>query len=229
MFAVATIDPRAQVVESLLRQKNKSVRWLARQLEVSHTTVGFWIEGSTAPRDDEVWDRMIHVLKRVGLPSNMPNQVGEVKPIYRTPMRMVAVGVAYCGKPNPTVEDVEWEEVRDWGDNFDRWGKKVIGSSMEDELLPNDIVIFENRRHESGNIVHAVHDNGQEEVIKVYRQIGDRKMLWSINSEHDNIQMDESWEILGVGVVRIRYLHEGIRDMREYPGGMRYRFSQSIS
>jgi SOS-response transcriptional repressor LexA len=233
-------DRRADYVEGLLGQRKKSMRWLAKQIGQSPESVSKWLAGEYSPRDDAVWQKMIEVLTASPSPLDGKPGISRVQVYAAAIIRVPVTGPTYAGKPDPAMydPDLEFEEIKDWGGNFERWGKPVVGYSMEDPndperwLEPGDRVIFENRQFQSGHIVHAV--KGDLDVVKAFRRSGDDTRLMSINREFDDIPItlapgssvsDEGWEILGVAVIRIRYMQPGnIRQQQDYPEGMRYRF-----
>lgn len=214
------LDPRANTIENLLSKHHKSVRWLAKEVNTAHTQVRAWLSGENQPRNESVWDAMLKALLSLERPEGVvPLHVSEAKPLYRTPMRYIPVGgPAYCGIPEWGKEDVSMYEIKDWGGNFDRWGKVVSGMSMFPLLEPGDIAVFENRRAEIGNIVHAHSEDS--DIIKVLAPT----TLRSINPDHPDVATPSDWEILGVLVIIIREQGGGHTITHEYKHGATHRW-----
>ena len=108
-------DNRIRTIESLLAKYGLSNRWLAKKIGVNHTSINSWLapEGSR-PRDPGVYDQMIEVLSGQGpLERNLE--------VRRTGVRVIPI---YAGIPagNPTSHnmDLDYEEVLDWGSDFER-------------------------------------------------------------------------------------------------------------
>lgn len=155
--------------------------------------------------------------------------LGLAIPVARAGYRMIPIyGAITAGQPAYTTADViEWEEMPEWGGDFERWGRVIVGESMHDEFEEGDIAIFENRRHEPGHGVHAF-CNG-EDTFKIYRVIDGAPQLWPINSEYEPIPILQAegqlnWKVKGVCIRRIRRQPRGVRDIREYPHGLMWRF-----
>lgn len=155
--------------------------------------------------------------------------LAEVVPIARSGHRMVPIfGAITAGMPAHTPADaVEWEEMPEWGGDFERWGRVITGDSMVDEFEEGDIAVFENRRHEPGHGVHA-YCNG-EDTFKIFRLVDGMPQLWPINPAYEPIPVlmadgQLNWKVKGVCIRRIRRLSRGVRDIREYPHGLMWRF-----
>jgi len=207
-------DPRMTTVESLLLKYGLSNRWLAKKLGVNHTSVNSWLspEGSR-PRDSRIFDQMIDILSTMG-PKERNLE------LRRTGVRMIPV---YAGIPagNPTSHnmDLDYEEVLDWGNDFERWGRIINGYSMAKILLPSDIAVFENRRFENGDVVHAYKDG--DDCVKAIRGNGDKAELWSFNEDYDSFSA-QGWKAKGVLVQRIRRGSYGTKSVIDFPHGLKW-------
>lgn len=149
--------------------------------------------------------------------------LGREVPVARTGYLMIPIyGAITAGKPGYTLTDViDWEEMPDWGGDFERWGRIITGESMLPEFEEGDIAIFENRRFEPNHAVHAF-CNG-EDTFKVYREMPAGPELWPINEAYDPFSAKD-WNVKGVCIRRIQKKERGIRDIREYPHGLIWRF-----
>jgi SOS-response transcriptional repressor LexA len=157
----------------------------------------------------------------VSRPVGTKNIGGRV-PVARVGFRNVPIyGALTAGAMAYTLSDVlDYEELPDWGGDFERWGRIVSGPSMEPEFVDGDIVIFENRRHEDGHAVHAF-ANG-EDTFKVYKRTAEGERLFPTNSEFDPLEAKE-YNVKGVVVARIRN-ERTHKDVRWYRGGYRHHF-----
>lgn len=205
-------DPRLGQIERLLMETGRSVRWLADQIGSTHTTLGSIIAGQTKnPRDPHVIDRALEVL--ADIPKNrkriatMPKQLRSI-PVYTTIM---------AGEPGYYDADVDYEEIPEWGGEFQRWGRVVQGESMEPILRSGDIVIFEDRQHDSGAVVHAF--SAGTDCIKCFRMVNGEPRLVSFNPDGPEFSGKE-WNVKGVCVGRIRYGGYRSRSVMEFPGGL---------
>lgn len=212
-------DPRAKQILALLDSRRKSIRWLAREIGHNQAAVNNWLSGINGPRDDSVWDTMLRAVSPNA--SAKPSIVAETRTVYRTGIRVIPLaGEGYAGVPLWGASDVTEIEVKDWGNNFDRWGKVVSGSSMSPLLEPGDIAIFENRRHEIGHVVHANKEG--YDVLKVLAPT----LLRSANREFEDVP-NVGYDVLGVLVMRIRDRGQGVTETTEYRHGATWRFEPS--
>jgi hypothetical protein len=94
---------------------------------------------------------------------------------------------------------------------------------MNPEFEDGDVAIFESRGADDGHGVHAFKEG--DETFKVFRAVGDSRELWPTNTDPSYIPFSATdWDIRGVCIRRIRRQSHGIRDIREYPQGFRWRF-----
>lgn len=215
MFLMATLDPRAQLVNAALTRNGLSMRWLASRVETSHVSVGQWLSGTARPRDQGVWRRMLAVL--ADYERDAQGQPGVS--VERLGLRQIPVypGLS-AGVPNTLQSDVSMIEMKDWGSTNERWGRIVDGSSMEPYLLPGDIAVFEDRQWEPNHVVH-VYDGGTDSV-KIARGRGNSAQLVPANPHYDPIPA-AGMNIRGVCVARIRKGPNSEVTTTEYPYGMR--------
>jgi SOS-response transcriptional repressor LexA len=116
-------------------------------------------------------------------------------------------------------------DMAEWGNDFDRWGRVVLGNSMNPEFEDGDIVIFESRSAQSGrDYGHAVYATREgEDTFKVLREGDDGKLeLWPANDAYEPFSA-EGWHIWGVAIRRIRQ-GDRFEDERKYPLGFIHRF-----
>lgn len=207
-------EPRIKSIESLLSKYGLSNRWLAKKLGVNHTSVNSWLSpDGSRPRDSRIYEQMIDVLSSQG-------PIERNVEMRRTGVRVIPV---YAGIPagNPTSHnmDVDYEEVLDWGNDFERWGRIINGYSMAKILLPNDIAVFENRRFETGDVVHAYKDG--EDCVKAIRGNGDAANLYSFNEDYEPFSA-QGWKAKGVLVQRIRRGSYGVKSVIDFPHGLKW-------
>ena len=207
-------DNRIKTIESLLAKYGLSNRWLAKKLGVNHTSINSWLSpDGSRPRDSSVYDQMIEILNGQGpLERNLE--------VRRTGVRVIPI---YAGIPagNPTSHnmDLDYEEVLDWGSDFERWGRIINGYSMANILLPNDIAVFEDRRFEIGDVIHAYNDG--EDCVKAIRGKGEDLQLYSFNEDYEPFSA-EGWKAKGVLVQRIRRGAYGIKSVIDFPHGLKW-------
>lgn len=140
--------------------------------------------------------------------------------LERGGLRWIPVsGAITAGQPSASQSDPEWLEIKDWGSNFERWGRIIDGFSMEPDLLAGDVAIFENRRAEVGHVVHAFHSG--DDTVKVWRRDGERMVLAPLNTDDYKPWDAEGWYVKGVLVMLIRSLEGGVKLTYEFPHGMR--------
>jgi SOS-response transcriptional repressor LexA len=147
-----------------------------------------------------------------------------IKPVatHRTGTRFVPVYAGLsAGVPGDHHGDVEWVELMDWGTDFERWGRRIEGFSMEPLIHPGDIIVFENRRAEHSHVVHAYKDG--EDGCKVIWGHGPSASLRPVNPDYEPLPI-EGWSVKGVAVLLIRRGPDGERISIEYPYGLRHKF-----
>ncbi|MDR3691199.1 MAG: hypothetical protein P4L46_17595 [Fimbriimonas sp.] len=207
-------EPKIKTVESLLLKFGLSNRWLAKRLGVNHTSINNWLspEGSR-PRDARVYDQMIDVLTTHG-PAERNVEM------RRTGVRMIPVYAGIpAGQPTSNNMDLDYEEVLDWGNDFERWGRIINGYSMAKILLPGDIAVFENRRSDIGDVVHAYKDG--EDCVKAIRGNSEASMLYSFNEDYEPFSA-QGWKTKGVLVQRIRRGAYGVKSVVDFPHGLKW-------
>ena len=207
-------DSRVRTVESLLLKYGLSNRWLAKKLGVNHTSINSWLsEDGSRPRDPRVYDQMIDTLMAHG-PSERNLE------LRRAGVRVIPIYAGIpAGNPSSNNMDVEYEEVLDWGSDFQRWGRIITGYSMAEMLLPGDIAIFEDRRYETGDVVHAYMDG--EDCVKAIRGNGEAVMLYSFNEDYEPF-IAIGWKAKGVLVQRIRRGPYGVKSVVDFPHGLKW-------
>lgn len=151
--------------------------------------------------------------------------LGANKPAKRVGFKIVPIyGSVPAGNPACSYSDaIDVIEMPEWGGDFNRWGRVIIGNSMEPEFLDGDVAIFEDRSANTGpDFGHGVHARNvaeNEDTFKVLRKHKDGSSeLWPLNPDYDAFSA-EGWEILGVCIRRIRVGERGIEDERKYPAG----------
>lgn len=202
-------------VESLLIKYGLSNRWLAKRLGVNHTSINSWLSiGGSSPRDLRVYDQMLDLLETVG-------KAERTVEMRRSGVRTIPVYAGIpAGNPSANNRDLEYEEVLDWGSDFERWGRTVEGYSMAEILLPKDIVVFEDRRLENGDVVQAYNADG-DDCVKAWRETADGTMLFSFNEDFPSFSA-EGYRAKGVLVQRIRYGSYGTRTVTDFPHGLKW-------
>lgn len=198
---------------------------LARRLDVDHGRLSNWERG----KHDPPYEYVLKIAETLGVnvdwllgekvPMADPSR-GTHQPIYRAGIRHIPVyGSISAGNPGHNANDaIEWYEMREWGNEFERWGRLIDGWSMEPHLLAGDLAIFEDRRWEVGHVVHAYRDG--EDTVKQARKINGHLCLCPTSLDYDKIDGEE-WQIRGVCIAYVRKESDGSTTLREYPHGMR--------
>lgn len=182
---------------------------LARQLsetvgeKITPQRLGNWLNDDKEPSTNKILEAMADILDvnvdwLIGenIPMRDPTKKLQ-RPVYRTGTRWVPIyGAISAGSPASNQGDVvEWLEMREWGGDFERWGRVVEGFSMEPYLRAGDFAIFENRQWEPGHAVHA-YDDG-EDTVKVAKRVKGVLRLYPTNPDYEPIDA-ESWHVKGV-------------------------------
>ena len=221
VMAAKRIDPRVEVVRRLLKTADKDPSWLARQLGVNDVRKVYgWINGEYGPRDKTMWDRMVEIAQGATARTHelLPNI-----PLFRRGTKFIPLySGLQAGSPGAAEGDVEYLEVMDWGNHFERWGRIIEGFSMEPFINPGEIIVFEDRRPEHSHIVHAFKSG--EDVCKVYWKGDGAAKLRSINPAYEDIDA-AGWTIKGVAVQRIIKEDDGAMT-KDFNHGMRHRFEK---
>lgn len=218
-FMPTNRDPRAAQIEDRLNKSGRSLRWLAGRIGESPQKVHNWITGINSPRDPEVWNQMLDVV-RTAVSEGAARSKGIA--LHRAGTRVIPVYAGMrAGEPGSYDGDVDWIEVKDWGNNFDRWGRLIEGYSMDPLILPGDVVIFETVGHVlNGHVVHAFSDDG-EDTCKVF----DGQYLRPVNPDFEPIRTNagQKWTVKGVAVMIIRKIEHGGTVTYDYPSGLRHK------
>lgn len=195
---------------------------LARALGVSPQRLQGWLGRYDPPAS--YFSRIAEELNisldwLLGEPVPMETGTG-IKPVTRAATRFIPVyGAISAGSPACNEGDiVEWYEMRDWGNDFKRWGRVVSGYSMEPYLLERDLAIFEDQQYEPGHIVHAF--NAGDDTVKQFRKIDGQPMLCPTNPEYEAYSA-QSWHVKGVCIGYVRKEADGSVTERLYSTGMR--------
>jgi transcriptional regulator with XRE-family HTH domain len=198
---------------------------LARALGIDHGRLSNWERG----KHDPPYDMVLKIAEALGVSVDWllgekvpmkPASAEKNKPVFRSGVRFIPVyGSISAGNPGHNVNDaIEWYEMREWGGEFERWGRIIDGWSMEPVLQAGDLAIFEDRGWEIGHVVHAYRDG--EDTIKQVKKVDGRLHLCPTNADYDPID-GEGWHIRGVCIAYVRKESDGSTTLREYPHGMR--------
>lgn len=214
-------DPRSKLIEAGLRRNGLTLRWLAGRIGRAHNNIGPWLTGERKPQNQKVWGQMLEAIRDY---EESMRSAGALE-VRRVGVREIPhYSGIQAGMPGSNNGDVFPLEVMDWGTDRQRWARTVIGRSMENpddpdsDLQPGDIVIFEDREWEPGDIVHAF-DAG-EDTVKIARGRGQHVRLVPANPDFPVLD-GKRFSIKGVAVERRR---KGARDkvtIEQYPHGMR--------
>lgn len=225
-----------RLIAELIDRRFDSQAEFARMMDVTPFVVSNWCRGITRLKGEK--RRKAAALLQVPesnlvlpVPDELPlavvnptgvRNLGAKVPVGRTGYRNVPIyGALTAGAMAYTYSDaLDWEELPEWGGEFERWGRIISGSSMEPEFQDGDIVIFENRRHEDGMAVHAFADG--EDTFKIYVINKGSERLFPINPEFDPLEA-QKYTVKGVAICRIRS-DRAHKDYRWYKGGYRHRF-----
>ena len=223
MCVVGVDEAKRNAILAFLAKGRKSGSDLARALSSPERTyspqlVLNWLRGSHSPRDDADWEKMLEIAQEWAH-SPIRNTLESDVRVFRRGTRFIPVFSGLpAGNPAQGVGDVDWIEVMDWGTSFDRWARVIDGFSMESELHPGDIAVFENRRAEHSHVVHA-RKHGEDSCKVIWQQ-----SLKPINPDYEDLDL-AGWEILGVLVELHRKTAYGTSILK-FDHGMRHRFSQ---
>lgn len=230
LVAIGDIGRRIKLARESMRPRPLKQSELASKLRISQARLSNWERGEHDPQFEFVLDaaRVLGVSVDWLMGGRAAPRDAAAMPVYRTGFRFIPVkGAIAAGAPAASDADVDWIEVKDWGGDLERWGRVIDGFSMSsegkapDDLQPGDIAVFENRRAEVGNVVHAFRD--ATDTVKVLRKRAEEVELWPINPDYEPLS-EPGWMVKGVLVMRIRRREHGIVETVEYPHGMRYRF-----
>lgn len=204
---------------------------LAKALQVLPQRLNGWEKGKHDP-PTEMLERIASTLQvsiewLLGEPVPMRDpSVSEQRAVYRAGVRLVPIyGAITAGSPSSTDSQVvKWYEMKDWGGEFERWGRIIDGFSMEPELQDGDWAIFENRLAEPSHVVHA-YDAGQD-TVKVWRRVNGKSWLWPANPDYEPIDAT-GWNVKGVCIGYVRWDSDGSETLKTYRSGMRWKPSSS--
>ena len=210
------MDPRGPVISKAIEDLHLSLRWLAERVGSNHVTVGSVLSGKTQkPQDPKIWEKMEAAIDEYRS-SKMP-----IKIEPRTLVKIPVMNGIRAGHPwDTSATDVDWEWYPNQGPDFQAWGRYVDGESMSPILIPGDAAIFENRQWEIGDVVHACKDG--KDVVKAIRRHGEELMLESFNGEDQQPFSAAGWKVEGVCVARIRYYQRKVRQLTEFPNGLKW-------
>jgi len=229
-----------ELLGQLIDERYESRAEFARTMGVTPFKVSNWTRGITRLKGPERTKvaRLLNVpenlLRNVAIPDVSLNQgtekrpdksLGKEIPAERVGVRHVPVyGSLAAGAMEYSYNDVvDYEELPEWGGNFKRWGKVVLGDSMLPEFEDGDIVIFEDRRHENGHAVHAFREG--DDAFKIYRKTASEERLIPTNPECEDLPAKE-YEVRGIAIIKVRYgPNRTYRQVTEYRGG--YRFTRT--
>jgi SOS-response transcriptional repressor LexA len=215
MLLMAQADPRARIIESSLRRLGLSYNWLAKKLGTSHVNIGNWLVNEVRPRDTEVWRQMIEVIQAYEASRGGATDLT----LKRQGLRFIPLypGLS-AGTPEGVDSHVDMIEVMDWGTSRERWARVIDGYSMEPELVPGDIAIFEDRPWEQYHVVHVEGENG--DCVKIVKGYGDGVKLVPANPEYAPVDAG-GMTVKGVLVGFIRQMANGKTVTTDFKFGMR--------
>jgi hypothetical protein len=221
MWCMATVDPRARIVEGLILQLGKSVRWLAGEIGASHPSVGKWLTGDATPRRSKVWDEMLEALRQEE--ERQANQ-GELRIFSPTRLTLrILVSTTDVSDEKAMSEDAGEGEVKvSLPDNGRKhWARNVKTNALYPHAELGQTLIFDDREAESTNAVEAM-VNGR--AVHRFLQISKgRYILRSLDPADDDIEVSKD-AIRGVVAFRQWKEPGGITLTADYEYGMRHRF-----
>lgn len=196
------------------RRKNVPEEVVAGYARVTNTAVKWFYDPADTPPVPADYLTPPRPTNIVG-EQTQPSQVVETARRVLRPLPVLATITA--GEPWMQNADGVYEEIPDWGAEFERWGRVIEGESMMPVLRPGDIAIFENRRAEPNHVVHAF-DHGVD-TVKCWRGTQQAPTLAPFNEEYEPLDARE-WNIKGVCVGIIRKGPFGSRAHVEIHGGL---------
>lgn len=203
------LDPRAEVVRGLLEETGKSIRWLARQIGINHTSVSKYVAGETDPRDDDVWEQMTIALRGAQAARGLPPMPVKTTKLVKIPV----VGKAAAGEGTHNVDS----------DDFgiyvpanlagpDHLGWVVDGDSMMPALEDGDVAVFRPASTPRSRLAFLVKSKDGFRVKKMgWNSSDNRWEMQSINRNYPDEPLGDS-QLIGflVGFYRARGSYEKI-------------------
>lgn len=147
---VVALPPKAERVISLLKELDRSGRWLAQRVGVSPQVLNNWLNDVNQPRNPEVWQKMINELEKfrsqMGIKdakSNYDQILGSPKiPVGFPTVRMRYAGEVPTGDWGDPLESEEFMEMDAQYEHPKRFCARVVGDSCYPALQPGDITIW---------------------------------------------------------------------------------------
>jgi len=203
-------DPRAKIVLAAMQRLGLSYRWMGSTIGGNHVSVARWLEGASAPRNPEIYSKMLEALaeyEREAGNSPLGRRVGvRVIPIHEG---------SVMGDPS------DFLTVLDWGTPANRWAQLIRGSAMSPLLEPGDIVVFEDRASEHGLVVSVKTQDG---TVLTLGQHGNAEQATFVplNQAYSTLDAREC-RVLGVAIEVRRDGLRGSRHTSMYPYGLEWK------
>lgn len=241
LYSVAYDPPITRVeVEQILHAHAKSMRWLARELNVNHQSLVNWLEGMNVPRESEVWNRIEQTLRSLKkdqqnlrqIQTRLTVQPGADPPgPYRDntphpkvgrrafPIRGIAGAAEF-----PTIEvDSDPEDYEEFSDELysasvDRFFVRVRGDSMEPTWEHGDLALIHPDPTCSINGIYVAVTHSDGALLKVLFVRAGEYYLVPENPNYQPVKLEKGWHMVGyvVGQKRImghrKYLEMGDTD-----------------
>lgn len=195
--------------ENALAAGRKSLTWLAQEIGVNRQALTNWLEGTSNPRDETVWDRIRERLESLG--------AGVGPPLYPvgTPETPVPFWPWHAagGWCNPE-ESIDWFDLPHFLLKPNRIVTQVQGTSMEPMIFEGDYLVFQlDSAPRYGRVVIARNHNGGA-TVKVLRRAPDgTPKLEPVNTSHDCPDLAD-------GLINIGYLVAILRDYAKGRGSI---------
>lgn len=194
-------EPQRQLVTSAMRRRGINKTRLAMMLTedkpkypTSPQAVGQWLAtGGTSPRHF-TWAEIVKIIESDPLSRDDSGFYGLPSPNKRTialfPERSNGTALVVLTSTTTTIDD--------WGTDAERYGVPIATEALSPELIPGDVIYFEVREPEPGNIVNITNgpDNNK---VRIMRGHGVHARFESLTDDQPALLPPE-WTVKGVAV-----------------------------
>ena len=168
-----------KTLATLRKQKKISQEKLAKELNVSRSTVAMWENNSNEP-DNKTLVKIANILN-----TTVDNLVGNEK--TNKGIKIPVFGDVAAGIPISAIEDiVDFEEItEELASKGEYFGLVIKGDSMEPRMATGDVVIVRSQQSaETGDIAIVLID-GENATCKKIKKTPEGVMLISLNPAYE--------------------------------------------
>lgn len=196
---------KAEVVLALLKERDLTIAWAAKQIKVSRQSLYNWLNGHREPTDPAVFDKVIALLSTHRGDTSI---LGPPKiPVGFPTVQMRFAGEVPTGDWGDPLDSEEFVEVESQYEHPKRFAARVVGDSCYPALQPGDLTIWQHDLsppYQTIVLAQRKGDHGCTVKQLVYDAKEGRNRLVPVNPAHKEPDDGTGWGVIARLIAVIR-------------------------